>query len=267
MSVKINFIYVCWVGWWVIICLMGEVVDFLGLSIFLDCKLMILFGGECQWVVIGWVFLLDLWLLIMDELLVNLDQVCWNDILFYFDWLCSEVGILIFYVSYLIEEVVCLLQILVILFDGKMLVFGFVVDMLVWIDFGKVIGCYEVGVFFEGVIIYLDEKWGLMYVDIGGVQIQLLGLDGELGEVMCLCIWVWDVVFVFWLFKDLLICNVVKGEVCSIIEEIGFYVEILCFVGEQIICVWIIWVFVLDLVLMFGKFVIVLIKSVVIDWC
>lgn len=67
----------------------------------------------------GCVFLFMLDILFLDELFVVLDVVCKEDIFLYLECLCDYMCLLMIYVSYVVFEVVCLVNYVVLLKDGK----------------------------------------------------------------------------------------------------------------------------------------------------
>lgn len=97
-------------------------IDLFGIGYLFDCCLVGFFGGEKSCVVIGCVFFFVFVFFIMDELFFVFDLVCKVEILLYFEYICDEIGILIFYVSYVMEEVVCFVNCVVLVVVGCVVV-------------------------------------------------------------------------------------------------------------------------------------------------
>lgn len=193
-----------------------EVVQMLGLIEMMDKLFKVMFGGQCQCVVLGWVLVCELVVFLFDELLFNFDvKLCYSVCIEIVQLYC-KLGIIMIYVMYDQVEVMMLGQCIVVLKDGIIQQ----IDMLM-VLYDCLVNLFVVG-FFGSLV--MNVLCGMLQGDVGGVSV----VDGEwcvlLGQVMINLVWLQKLIVVgVWL------------EYLQFVVVDDVYVFIVCIEGIELV--------------------------------
>ncbi|MFC6489139.1 molybdenum ABC transporter ATP-binding protein [Nitratireductor sp. GCM10026969] len=228
LSVRRNLTYARWAGRRAASRPLEEVVALLGLKPHLDRFPGTLSGGERQRVAIGRALLADPGILLMDEPLSSLDRQRRGEILPYLEAVAGETRIPVLYVSHETDEVARLADRVVAVEDGTAQVAGTPAQI---IGFHRSKGDIPVSIV-EGVVVDFDRRYGAAMVDIGGVHIELSGVDLAEGAGLRLSVNASDVAIATTPHEGLSIRNQIPCTV-EAVETAGTVADVFLRCGHQ----------------------------------
>jgi molybdate transport system ATP-binding protein len=211
------------------------VIELLGLAPLLDRRPRSLSGGEQQRVSIGRALLSNPVYLLMDEPLASLDTQRKQEIMPYFERVCSEAGVPILYVSHSVDEVARLAEEMVLLSDGQMAAHGSVTELLSRLDLWPRVEQREAGAVIRARAVERNADYELTFLDIGTQRIVIPRADLEVGAEVRLRIRARDVSLATRRPRAVSVQNVLAGRVAELQRESGPYLDVRVDVGGVVL--------------------------------
>ena len=214
---------------------MDGVVDLLGLGHLLERKPGLLSGGEKQRVAIGRALLASPHLILMDEPLASLDDHRKAEIMPYIERLRDETKIPIVYVSHSVAEVARLATEMVVLDEGKVTASGKTSLILQRLDLLPEEERGEGGSMLEMRVTGHSEAFGMSSLTSRAGEIQVVGLDAELGSTVRVRIRARDVIVATERPRGLSALNILAGRIAGISSGNGPIADVLIDCNSEII--------------------------------
>jgi len=214
---------------------LGGVIDLLGIGHLLDRRPNALSGGEKQRVAIGRALLASPRLMLMDEPLASLDDRRKAEIMPYIERLRDETKVPIVYVSHSVAEVARLATDMVVLDGGRVIAFGPTANILQRLDLLPEEEQGEGGAILDMRVARRDPAFGMSTLASGIGEIQVAGLDAEVGSSVRLRIRARDVLVATERPRGLSALNILPGTVLAVGAGDGPFADVRIDCNGQII--------------------------------